>query len=245
MAMTFTILLPDDALQPHQLEEIRRIVGVDGNATTPAGMIAHLESKTSDGWRIVDVWESDEHFDSFFESKLAPAFAQTGFPGLGELPPREPVLNVVVRQDASPHLAQDVYAAFTANDHEAIDRLIAADVVEHEEMPGIPPGREGVKTWLSMMHAAFADLTFTYLDSTGSGDRSAARFRLTGRHVGDFMGMPATGNRIDVEGIDYIRCNSAGQCVEHWGALDSGVLMGQLGVPAQREEMDLRISERT
>jgi hypothetical protein len=47
----------------------------------PAGLIFHWAAKTERGdLRIVDVWESREHFDRFFGERLGPASAELQLP---------------------------------------------------------------------------------------------------------------------------------------------------------------------
>jgi len=48
---------------------------------TPPGGIFHWVAKTDDGFRVVDVWESQEIFDKFAEEKIGPLSAEVG---LGE-----------------------------------------------------------------------------------------------------------------------------------------------------------------
>jgi predicted ester cyclase len=60
------------------------------------------------------------------------------------------------------------------------------------------------------------------------GDRVMARFRMTGTHRGEFMGVPPSGRRIDIEGYDEVRLVE-GRASEHWGAMDGMALMQQLG----------------
>jgi predicted ester cyclase len=55
-----------------------------------------------------------------------------------------------------------------------------------------------------MYRAAFPDLRMEPQDILVSGDKVVARVRGTGTQ-GEFMGMPATGKRVDVELIDIIR----------------------------------------
>jgi hypothetical protein len=57
-----------------------------------------------------------------------------------------------------------------------------------------------------------------------------ARARATGTHQGDFMGMPATGKRIEVQLVDIIRFGDDGLAREHWGVFDTMTMMQQLGV---------------
>lgn len=36
----------------------------------PAGMLYHVAGPTDNGWRVVEVWESQEAADRFFQEKL-------------------------------------------------------------------------------------------------------------------------------------------------------------------------------
>jgi hypothetical protein len=44
----------------------------------PPGCIVHTASEVDGSVRIVDVWESREAIDEFFQSRLGPAFAKFG-----------------------------------------------------------------------------------------------------------------------------------------------------------------------
>jgi predicted ester cyclase len=62
-----------------------------------------------------------------------------------------------------------------------------------------------------------------------SDDKVVARTRATGTHEGDFMGMPPTGKRIDVQLVDIVRFGDDGLGHEHWGVFDALRMMQQLG----------------
>ncbi len=49
-----------------------------------------------------------------------------------------------------------------------------------------------------------------------------------GTHEGDFLGIPATGNRVTMEAIHIYRL-SGGRLAEHWVARDDLGMMRQLG----------------
>jgi hypothetical protein len=101
MAVTFTIEMEKDAGTIAQLDEVRRLVGAAGDDTMPAGMLAHLESETATGIRIVDVWETEEDFGRFFEGALGAAFEQAGVHPLEGPPAVERVHNLMLRQRGS------------------------------------------------------------------------------------------------------------------------------------------------
>ncbi len=46
---------------------------VQGNEQWPDGIISHTAGATGGGWFVVDVWESQEAFDTFFGERLGPA----------------------------------------------------------------------------------------------------------------------------------------------------------------------------
>ena len=122
------------------------------------------------------------------------------------------------------------YDLLNDGDVDGFGDLLADDFVEHEELPGLAPGKEGVKAFFRMYHAAFPDLRMEAQDVLPSGDKVVARARATGTHRGEFMGIPATGKRIDVQLVDIIRFGDDGLAREHWGVFDSMAMMQQLGV---------------
>jgi predicted ester cyclase len=60
------------------------------------------------------------------------------------------------------------------------------------------------------------------------GDMVCARVTFSGTHQGEFMGLPPTGKRIEVDAIDIVRIRD-GQVAEHWGVFDAMLMMQQLG----------------
>jgi steroid delta-isomerase-like uncharacterized protein len=115
---------------------------------------------------------------------------------------------------------------------DSIDELVTPDFVEHEETPGLTPGRDGVKQLFAMLGEAFPDFRMNVEDMIAEGDKGVVRSMFTGTHKGEWMGIPATGRSVSVTIFDMFRV-SGGKIVEHWGLLDSGAMMEQLGVAPQ------------
>ena len=44
----------------------------------PDGAKIHIAGPTDDGWRVITVWESQEHFERFREETLIPALRDAG-----------------------------------------------------------------------------------------------------------------------------------------------------------------------
>ena len=110
-----------------------------------------------------------------------------------------------------------------------IDEFVHDDFVEHEELPGLPPGKEGLRVFTTMMREAFPDLSVTVNDIIVGGNKLVSRIRLSGTHNGEFMGIPPTGKTIDVQAIDIMAFRD-GKATEHWGVTDQMAMMQQLGV---------------
>ena len=123
-----------------------------------------------------------------------------------------------------------LYDLINAGDIDGFGRQVADDFVEREELPGIPPTRDGVVQYFRMLIAAFPDMRMHVEDVVASGDKAGARVRVTGTHKGEFMGIPATGKSATVKLIDITRFGDDGLAREHWGVVDQLALMQQLGV---------------
>ena len=127
-----------------------------------------------------------------------------------------------------------LYDLINAGEIDGFGELLAEDFVEHEETPGLEPTKEGVKQFFHMFKAAFPDLRMEPQDILVAGEKVVARTRATGTHEGEFLGMPATGKRVDVQLIDIIRFGDDGLAREHWGVFDALAMLQQLGaIPEQ------------
>ncbi|MET0939595.1 MAG: ester cyclase [Gaiellaceae bacterium] len=122
------------------------------------------------------------------------------------------------------------YDRLNAGDVDGFAALIADDLIEHEEVEGLPQTKEGVIQFFEMFRAAFSDLRMEAEDVIESGDKAWARIRITGTNDGEFMGMPATGKSVDFQAVDIVRVNDEGVAAEHWGVTDTMKMMQQLGV---------------
>lgn len=98
---------------------------------------------------------------------------------------------------------------------------------------GYPPGVEGkagAHAFYEQFGKALPDLELTIDDVVGDGDgeKVAVRYTIRGTHQDELMGVPATGNRIEVGGQSFFRFED-GRVAERWQSLDGLALMTQLG----------------
>jgi steroid delta-isomerase-like uncharacterized protein len=126
--------------------------------------------------------------------------------------------------------ARRLYELLNAGDVDGFGDLLADDFIEHEEIPGLAPSKDGVKTFFRMQIAAFPDLRLAVEDVVADGAKLVARVRYTGTQQGEFQGMPATGKAVDVQLIDIFAFADDGRVREHWGVIDLLAMMQQLGV---------------
>jgi steroid delta-isomerase-like uncharacterized protein len=119
-----------------------------------------------------------------------------------------------------------------------IDELVADNFVEHYQPdPNVPANKAGLHQTMGMFRAGFPDLQVTIEDMIAKGDKVWAYTTMRGTNTGAFMGMPATGKKIEVKGIDIVRFVN-GKAVEHWGVNDDLGMMTQLGmIPMPGQEM--------
>jgi steroid delta-isomerase-like uncharacterized protein len=94
------------------------------------------------------------------------------------------------------------------------------------------PNLERVGRGIAAMSEAFQDLRMAEADSVKEGDKVALRWLLSGTHKGEFMGVAATGRRVEAMGMDIVRVAN-GEIVEHWGEFDAVGLLRQIGVIPQ------------
>lgn len=110
----------------------------------------------------------------------------------------------------------------------ALDGLISRDYTDHNPVPGTPDGVEGIKAKLSAMLQTFPDLAFDLGDLVAENDLVAARYQWSGTQKGAFLGVPPTGEKVRVEGMDFYRIKGC-RIVEHWDNVDTLSLLQQLG----------------
>ena len=92
--------------------------------------------------------------------------------------------------------------AINAGNLDLIDELVSADFVEHEGFPGLPTtGPEAPKAALGMFRESFPDLVMSADDLIGEGDKVVVRGTMSGTHTGEFMGIPPTNKRVEVQAM--------------------------------------------
>lgn len=82
----------------------------------------------------------------------------------------------------------------------------------------------GWESWLS----GFSDMKMVIHDMVAESDRVVVRLTFYGKHIGEFMGIPATGKSIEMKDVAIYRI-AGGKIAEIWDYGDELGLMTQLG----------------
>jgi steroid delta-isomerase-like uncharacterized protein len=127
---------------------------------------------------------------------------------------------------ASHGLADAFVMMLNEHNPDLVDRFVAPEYRNHNVF--VPDGREANRQFWAGFFAALPDLTVTMEDLVISGDRVVGRFVYRGTHAGEFMGIPATGRKVEMRSIDIWRVED-GMFVEHWDELNTLQLLQQMG----------------
>lgn len=114
----------------------------------------------------------------------------------------------------------------------AVDTLFAVDAVDHDPAPGQGPGREGYRSFFQTLATAFPDAHLEPATMVTDDDHVVLAYTLTGTHQGEFNGIPASGQKVEVRGVQIGRFEN-GQIVERWGSTDELGIMQQIGAAPQ------------
>lgn len=128
------------------------------------------------------------------------------------------------------------FEAFNAGDVEALAEMYASTTEYRQPfMPTALTTPADVKAFESGMFAGFSDVSVELAWLVAEGDSGAAGAVISAKHTGamplpDGGELPATGALIRLETAEHFRVDSSGKIVAHQRYMDSGALMGQLGI---------------
>lgn len=129
--------------------------------------------------------------------------------------------------EASKDLVRRFYEeVINQRDLDAIDRPLAEDFTHDGEVRGRDGQRQAVVAFLD----GFSDLSSEILMILAEDELVSAHQRWSGTHDGEFIGIPATGRRVQFTSTAILRITD-GQIAAAWDEVDLAGLMGQLQTP--------------
>jgi predicted ester cyclase len=113
---------------------------------------------------------------------------------------------------------------------DVIDEIYDEHIVDHDPLPGAPPGIEGVKYSIGGLIDAFPDLEVSIEDMSAHGSFVTVHNVWTGTQRGKLVGLPSTGRQVIFTGVVIWKLQE-NKIVERWAIID---LVQQLGVATRR-----------
>jgi predicted ester cyclase len=92
---------------------------------------------------------------------------------------------------------------------------------------------EIARRWVSPFQSAFPDFEMEIVDLIAEGEQVVARFKCSGTHLGEWLGVPATGRRFENVDEIYIFRVHDGRLVSALGVEDNLSRLRQLGITPQ------------
>lgn len=131
--------------------------------------------------------------------------------------------------------------AFGQGKVEVIDEVLHSDFVCYDpnSEAGEVRGAETIKGEIGYFRQAFPDFFWRVEDQVAEGDKVVSRYTMGGTHQGEFFGVPATGKRVEITGIQIDRFDESGELVEEWPEYDLLGAMRQMGaIPESQQAGD-------
>jgi steroid delta-isomerase-like uncharacterized protein len=116
---------------------------------------------------------------------------------------------------------------FSRGDLAAANEILSAEFVDHLTHED-ERGPEELKHYVSIYRSAFPDIQDTVEDIVAEGDKVVVRWKSSGTHQGEFMGVAPTGRHVTFTGMRLFRI-ADNKIVESWVNIDERGLQEQLG----------------
>lgn len=98
----------------------------------------------------------------------------------------------------------ELWDKFLSGETDAISELTFTEDVVVVTEQGNVVGLEAVKEFYLNYLQGFSEIEFTIIDAFGRGDKLIKHYNFKGKHTGTFMGIPATGNYLNLSGTTIV-----------------------------------------
>jgi steroid delta-isomerase-like uncharacterized protein len=120
---------------------------------------------------------------------------------------------------------------FQKHDFGKLDEIMRDDYIQHNE--DTPQGKAGFKQFFEQIFKAMPDFSYTMKKIIAEGDTVMMYSTTTATHKSEWLGNPATGNKLNFDVVDIFRIEN-GKIAEHWDVADTLKLFTQVGKIKQR-----------
>lgn len=123
---------------------------------------------------------------------------------------------------------ETLYRAFSENNPDLVDSVLATEWDDIPLAPGQGPGPEGIKPIIRSLSDAFPDVRIVIHDMVQAPGQIAVRAEITGTHLGELFGIAATGKQVSFR-LHEFHALENGRVVTTWHMEDWFGLFLQLG----------------
>lgn len=123
---------------------------------------------------------------------------------------------------------ETLYRAFSENNPDLVDSVLAADWDDIPLAPGQGPGPEGIKPIIRGLADAFPDVRIVIHNMVQAPGQIAVRAEITGTHLGELFGIAATGRKVSFR-LHEFHALENGRVATTWHMEDWFGLFLQLG----------------
>lgn len=142
----------------------------------------------------------------------------------GELTPTDPIDQTEANLKVVSRIWDEMW---NLGNFDNLETVFASDYWGHLPMMDVH-GPAQFRQLVSAYRTAYPDVHLTVEDIFGMGDKLAVRWTSRGTHLGEMMGMPPSGNKIEIMGISLFRVEN-GKVAEEWEGFDTLKMMQQIG----------------
>lgn len=247
--MTVAIQMDFAGATLEQYDRVLEKMGLTPGGQGPAGAISHFATKTDEGLRVVDVWESRETYEKFAREQIGPFSAEVGITGSPTLtyfdvhsyltPGTKPIagaeeLGGLSAADQLAELDDAGMRAWDQHDPDAFVALFAGEFVWRDAyLPAPITTPDGVREYMSTWFTAFPDMRTRTSNRVVGENAIAAEITFTGTNTGPMRmaegDLPPTGRSVVGQGCYFLRV-ADGKVVEFSSHPDMAGMLAQLGV---------------
>tara|TARA_B100001939_G_scaffold235837_1_gene203398 strand:+ start:255 stop:797 length:543 start_codon:yes stop_codon:yes gene_type:complete len=140
---------------------------------------------------------------------------------------QQEVINAQAQLEKDLEMYRYVWGEFFKGDTSIVNEKYFTEDVVIVTPEGNLVGIEAVKNFYLNYFIGFSDIEFTIVDAFGQGDKIVKYFNFKGTHTGDFFGLPASGNKLNLSGTTLVKIEN-GRVSREQDFFDYASLMSQL-----------------
>ena len=114
------------------------------------------------------------------------------------------VIDAQVQLEKDLEMYKYVWGEFFKGDTSIVNEKYFTEDVVIITPEGNLVGVEAVKNFYLNYFLGFSEVEFTIVDAFGQGDKIVKYWNFKGTHTGDFFGIPASGNKLDLSGTTLV-----------------------------------------